>query len=164
MEFGLSQSGNELQIAYQSPLQQQVVRAGFSIPILDWGVSKGRVKMAESNRDRIRTEIEQNLTDFKQSVLKMVKQFNLQANKVSIAHKTNEIAQRHHDVTQKLFLSEKSTMLELNTAISEKDNAHRNYINSIYQFWNLFYNLRALTGFDFQQEIFITEDFNMIIQ
>ena len=164
MEFGLSQSGNELQAAYQSPLQQQVVRAGFTIPILDWGVGKGRVKMAESNRDRTRIEIEQNRTDFQQNVLKMVKQFNLQANKIAIAHKTNEIAQRHHDVTQKLFLSEKSTMLELNSAISEKDNARRNYINSIYQFWSLFYNLRALTGFDFQQEIVITEDFHMLIQ
>ena len=164
LEFGLSQTGIRLPEAYRSPLDQQLISVGFRVPILDWGVGKGKVKVAQSNRDRIRTEIEQSQTDFRQSILKVVKQFNLQADRVAIAYKTDETAGRRHDVTQKLYLLGKATMLELNAAITEKDNARKNYISSLYQFWNLYYNLRSLTGFDFEQQKLITEDFKLIIQ
>lgn len=164
MEFGLSQSNKELREAYRSPLDRQVVSVGFRIPILDWGVGQGKVKVAESNRDRIRTEIEQNETDFRQTVLKTVKQFNLQADRVSIAYKTDQTAQRRHTVAQRLYMLGKSTMLDLNSAIKEKDTARRNYILALYQFWNLYYNLRGLTGYDFRQHLPITEDFNLLIQ
>ncbi|MDR1756632.1 MAG: TolC family protein [Culturomica sp.] len=164
MEFGLSQSAGTLQEAFRSPRQQEVVRLGFQIPILDWGVGKGRVKVAESNHERVQIEIEQNRIAFRQNIVKMVRQFNLQADKITIASKTDKTARRRYEVTQKLYLQGKVTTLELNAAISEKDAARRSYINSIYQFWNLYYNLRALTGYDFRRQAVITENFTTLIR
>ncbi len=140
------------------------MRFGFQIPILDWGVGKGRMKVAESNHERVQVEIEQSRVAFRQNILKMVRQFNLQADKITIAAKTDETARRRYEVTQKLYLQERATTLELNAAISEKDAARRSYVGSIAQFWNLYYNLRALTGYDFRRKAVITEDFTTLIQ
>lgn len=87
MQFGLTQTNEHLKEAYRSPMDQQLISLGIRIPILDWGVGKGKVKVALSNRDKIYTEVEQSRNDFELNVIKMVKQFNLQADKVTIAQK-----------------------------------------------------------------------------
>ena len=51
MQFGLTQTNEKLKEAYRDPLDQQLVSLGIRIPILDWGVGKGKVKVALSNRD-----------------------------------------------------------------------------------------------------------------
>jgi outer membrane protein TolC len=164
LEFGLSQSADKLKPAYVYPERQQVVSLGFQIPIFDWGRGKGRVKVAESNHERMWVEIEQSRVAFRQNILRLVRQFNQQAAKITIASKTNETARRRHEVTQKLYLQERTTTLELNAAITEKDDAQRNYIASIAGFWNLYYNLRALTGYDFRVDAVIGEDFETLIK
>lgn len=94
----------------------------------------------------------------------MVKQFNLQVDKVNIAYKTDQTARKRHNVAQKLFLLGKSTMLDLNAAISEKDNARRAYISSLLNFWSLYYGLRSMTGYDFEKGVSITEDYQLLLQ
>lgn len=163
-QFGLTQSNEDLKKAYHSPMDQQLVTLGIRIPILDWGVGKGRVKVAKSNRDKVYTELEQERMDFELNVAKLVKQFNLQANKVAIAHKTDLTAQRRNDVARKLYLLGKSTLLDLNAAIAEKDNSRRAYINALYNYWNLYYGLRSLTGYDFEKQIPITEDYTLLLK
>lgn len=162
-QFGLTQSAEELQDAYRHPLDQQMVSIGIRIPILDWGVGKGRVKVAKSNRDKVYTELEQERTDFELNVAKIVKQFNLQAGKVAIAYKTDQTAQRRNDVARKLYLLGKSTILDLNAAIAEKDNARRAYIAALYNYWNLYYALRSLTGFDFEKHLLLTKDYELLL-
>lgn len=164
MQFGLTQSNHKLNEVYRNPMDQQQVSLGIRIPILDWGVGKGKVKVAQSNRDKVYTELEQSKTDFKLNVAKMVKQFNLQVDKVNIAYKTDQTARKRHNVAQKLFLLGKSTMLDLNAAISEKDNARRAYISSLLNFWSLYYGLRSMTGYDFEKGVSITEDYQLLLQ
>ncbi len=55
MQFGLTQTNEKLKEAYRDPLDQQLVSLGIRIPILDWGVGKGKVKVALSNRDKVYT-------------------------------------------------------------------------------------------------------------
>ena len=157
MQFGLTQTNEKLKEAYRDPLDQQLVSLGIRIPILDWGVGKGKVKVALSNRDKVYTEVEQSRNDFELNVIKMVKQFNLQADKVMIAQKTDQTAQRRNDVAQKLYLLGKSTILDLNASISEKDRARREYITALYNYWSLYYTLRSLTLYDFEKDAPLTE-------
>ena len=71
-------SNEKLKESYRDPMDQQLVTLGIRIPILDWGVGKGRVKVAKSNRDKVYTELEQERMDFELNVAKIVKQFNIQ--------------------------------------------------------------------------------------
>lgn len=162
MQFGLTQSNENFSKAYSNPLDQQLVSLGIRIPLLDWGVGKGLVKVARSNRDKVYTELEQERMDFELNVAKLVKQFNLQADKVTIACKTDQTAQRRNDVARRLYLLGKSSILDLNAAIDEKDRSRRAYITALYNYWNLYYGLRSLTGYDFQKNLPILEDYSLL--
>lgn len=53
------------------------------------------------------------------------------------------------DVARRLYILGKSTILDLNAAITEKDTARRNYITALKTYWSLYYGLRSMTGYDF---------------
>lgn len=164
IQFGLTQKDQELKRAYRNPLDQQLISLGIRIPILDWGVGKGKVKVALSNRDKVYTEIEQQQADFELNVRKIVKQFNIQTDKVKLAEKTDRTARRRSEVAHKLYLLGKSDILDLNASISEKDKARRAYITTLYNYWNLYYAIRSMTGYDFETNKELTEDFQLLTQ
>lgn len=120
LRFGLTQTADKLKDAYRNPLDQQYVSLGITLPILDWGRGRGQVRVARSNRDLVYTQVEQDKTDFDLNVRKLVKQFNLQAQRVNIAARTDHTAQRRAEVARKLYLLGKSSVLDLNASITEK--------------------------------------------
>lgn len=154
-QLGLSQIGEDISESYKGLLNEQYLSIGLKIPILDWGKGRGKVKVARSNLELTKTRIDQNMTAFEQNVSLVVKQFNLQWRKVSIAEKTMLRAARRYEVSKQLYVSGKSTILDLNAAISEKDNAYRSYIGSLSTYWRLYYTLRSLTGYDFERNILL---------
>jgi outer membrane protein TolC len=163
-QFGLSKTSNELKTAYKDPINQQYAEIGIQVPILDWGRSKGRLKVAESSQRLTEIQLEQDRISFEQDILRTVRQFNLQTNQIRVAEKTDYTANKRNDVTQKLYVLGRATILELNSAITEKDNAKRSYINTLYSFWSSYYNIRALTLFDFEKNIPLTEDYESLLK
>ena len=164
LRFGLTQTADKLPEAYRNLLDQQYVSLSISLPILDWGRGKGQVRVARSNRDLVYTQVEQSRTDFELNVRKLVKQFNLQTQRVRIAARTDETAQRRNEVARKLYILGKSTILDLNASISEKDSARRNYVSALYNYWSLYYTLRSMTLYDFESNKLLTEDYNLLIE
>ncbi|MCD7936470.1 MAG: TolC family protein [Tannerellaceae bacterium] len=164
MQFGLTQSARQLKEAYRNPLDQQLVSVGIRLPILDWGVGKGKVKVAISNRDKVYTQVEQQRIDFESNIIKLVKQFNIQGDKVTLAFKTDQTAQRRNDVARRLYLLGKSDILDLNAAINEKNNARHTYIMALYNYWNLYYGIRSLTGYDFETHQALTENYQLLMK
>lgn len=164
LRFGLTQTADKLKDAYRNPLDQQYVSLGITLPILDWGRGKGQVRVARSNRDLVHTQVEQDKTDFDLNVRKLVKQFNLQAQRVNIAARTDHTAQRRAEVARKLYLLGKSSVLDLNASITEKDTARRNYVTALYNYWSLYYTLRSLTLYDFEKNILLEENLEAIIE
>ena len=164
LRFGLTQTGDKLRDAYRDPLDQQYVSLTLSLPILDWGRGKGQVRVARSNRDLVYTQVEQDKTDFQLNVRKLVKQFNLQSQRVRIAARTDRTAQRRAEVARRLYLLGKSSVLDLNASISEKDSARRNYIAALNEYWSLFYTLRSLTLHDFEHDRPLKEDLERLLE
>jgi outer membrane protein TolC len=164
LQFGLAQTGKELETAYLKPLNQQYAEISLRVPILDWGRGKGRVQVAKSNRDMVYAQMDQERNTFEMNVMKTVKQFNLQSHQLKVAVKADYTAERRSDVARKLYLLGKSNILDLNASISEKDTAKRNYINILSNYWSLYYLLRSLTLYDFEKDIPITEDYMLLIK
>ncbi|MBK9290940.1 MAG: TolC family protein [Bacteroidetes bacterium] len=149
--FGLSQTANVIGDVYKNPLDEERLSIGLSIPLLDWGQAKGRIRMAESNLELIRTSIEQEKTDFEQNLYIRVMQFNMQQNQLIIAAKSDTVAQKRFDVTQKRYLIGKvNDVLELNNAQIDNDNARVGYYQALKNYWSSYYELRRLTLFDFE--------------
>ncbi|MCQ2974093.1 MAG: TolC family protein [Bacteroidales bacterium] len=149
IQFGLSQTAAELSETYHSPTDMQYASLTLSIPILDWGKGKGSKKVAQSNVDLSDINAEQGIKSFEQNVIKMVQQFNLQSKRVEVAKQVDQTAEKRYEVARQLYLLGKNTILDLNSAISEKDSARRNYISSLSTYWSLYYGLRSITGYDF---------------
>ena len=157
VQFGLSQTGDKFTDSYRNPMNQQYASIGISLPILDWGRGKGRIRVAKSQMDLINTQTEQGMRDFEQNVARMVRQFNLQSQYVEVAEKTARTADRRYEVAKRLYILGKSTILDLNASITEKDTARRSYISALKSYWSLYYGLRSMTGFDFEKNQKIEE-------
>ena len=146
LQFGLSQKGATLSEAYTKPLNQQYVSMTVSLPLLDWGRGRGQVRVAKSRLELTQTQSEQAMQDFRLNVLKMVRQYNLQAHRVKIAHRTRETALRRYEVARWLYLQGRTSLLEFNASVNEKDNAQRAFIAALQTYWSLYYGLRSLTA------------------
>ena len=158
VQFGLSQTGDKFADSYRNPMNQQYASIGISLPILDWGRGKGQVRVAKSNMDLVNTQAEQGMKDFELNVARMVRQFNLQNQYVEVAAKTDRTADRRYEVAKRLYILGKSTILDLNAAITEKDAARRSYISALKSYWSLYYGLRSMTGYDFEKSQKIEEN------
>ncbi len=161
--FGLTQQADQLNSVYLNPRDQEVVRMGIEIPILDWGLGKGKYRMAQSALEVVRTTAQQAEMDFQQEVLLEVMQFNLQDDQLVIAAKADIIGMKRFDVTKQRFLIGKISVLDLNVAQTEKDQATRAYISALRNYWNYFYNLRALTLYNWLDERTLEEDFDQLL-
>lgn len=162
--LGLRQQNTDFIPAYQKPSQQQRVRVGFTLPILDWGLGRGRYKMAQSNLELTQVTVNQAYLDFQQNLFLDVAQFNLQKSQVEIAAKSDTVAMKRYEVTKQRFLIGKIAVLDLNDADSRKDQNKRAYVMSLQDYWNYFYNLRSLTLFDFINRIPLETDYDKLLQ
>jgi outer membrane protein TolC len=151
--FGLTQTADNLTSVYTNPLDEERVSLGITVPILDWGQARGRIKMAESNLDLVKTSIEQARIDFEQNIFLKVMHFNMQKNQMRIAAKADTVAQKRFDVTQKRYMIGKvNDVLELNNAQIDNDNAKKGYYNSLKTYWTSYYEIRKNTLFDFVRD------------
>ena len=78
--------------------------------------------------------------------------------------KTDLTARKRYDVTRKLYLLGKSSVLDLNASTTEKDRASRSFLSSLSTFWNLYYILRSMTLYDFEQNCEIQEKLEELIK
>lgn len=162
--YGLTQQASNFSNVYQNNRDQERLRIGVEMPIVDWGMGKGRYRMAQSNQEVVRINVKQALIDFDQEVMLQVMQFNLQDDQLRIAFKADIVARKRYNVTKERFYIGKIDVLELNIALGEKDAATRNYLNAMKNYWSYYYNIRQLTLFDFQKMIPLEEDFEALMQ
>lgn len=164
MEFGLAQTGGTINEAFRNPLDQQWVGVGIRLPILDWGRGRGQREVARSQRDLVMSNAEQARINLEMNISQLVHQFNMQTYQLNVAARMDYTAERRGEIAHRLFMLDRTTVLELNNSISERDSARRNYVNALQTFWQLYYLLRSITLFDFQQGIPITEDYQLLIR
>jgi len=143
--YGLNNAGTDLPAIYRNPQDQQRFSTGFNIPIADWGKRKNNVYIASLREEQ--TEINK-----KQAEAKLIRDITNLINELPVL-KTNvqqsllldTLSQKRFVITNRLFQSGKASLLELQTAQTEKDNARRNYIASLRKFWESYYLLKSKT-------------------
>lgn len=158
VQFGLSQTGPDIGQSFNNLMHQEYASISLSIPILDWGRGRGKVKVAKSHLALTQTVAEQGMNDFNQNVEKLVLQFNMQAKKVNIASLTDRRSSQRHSVAMKLFVMGRIGILDLMTAVSERNNAKRSFINAMRTYWSLYYTLRSITAYDFEHNTEIANE------
>lgn len=163
-ELGLSKSANTIVGTFNRMRDNEIVGLTLSLPIFDWGVRKGRVKMAKAKLDVVKTQIEQNHLDFVQELRRSVNQFNAQPSQCSDAKRAQEIAEERYEITRRRFETGSISVTELNTAQQELESAKMQYISQLQTFWIDYYTLRKATLYDWINKRDINIDINKIIE
>lgn len=151
--YGLNNVGNNIGEIYQTPNDQQRFNIGFNIPIIDWGRRKAMYNTMMANEKLTSFNIELEESVLIQEIITLVKNFDRLKNNIELAQKTDTVAQRRYDISNKLYQVGRITITDLNFAQNEKDNAHRNYVATLRQYWDSYYLLRRLTLYDFEKNV-----------
>jgi outer membrane protein TolC len=162
--FGLTHQSPYIADVYQGTQDQERLRIGLEVPILDWGLAKGRFKMAQSQQELTRVTVSQEEIDFDQQVMLQVMQFNLQDDQLRIAAKSDTVAQLRFNVIKQRFYIGKIDVTDLNIALRERDDATRNYLSAMQNYWSYFFNIRRLTLYDFENNRPLNEDFEALVE
>ena len=162
--YGLTQRASDLPSVYKDPQQSQRLNIGVTIPILDWGMRKGQVKMATSTLELTKVNVEQQKIDFEQQVFLDIMQFNMQDEQLVLAAKTDTISRTRYDITKQKFMLGSLDVLKLNDALAQKDKAITNYMSALRTYWNYFYNVRKTTLWDFDKNLPLEQSYDDLIR
>jgi len=159
--FGQARQGTSLKNAYGGGnLQQnQLLSVGVSIPIMDWGRARNRIRQAKANQELIEVDIQQQERNFEQEIYLQTQQFNIQRKLLLSASKADTIARQRYEITKQRYYIGKISITDLNLAQQEKDLANQNYINALRSFWTSYYTVRLLTLYDFEKSQKIKYEF-----
>ena len=151
--IGLQQQAGTIPDVYSNPADQRQISLGLTIPIVDWGVAHGKIMMAQSQQQIVKTSVEQEIIDFQRNVYLKIIQFNMQQNQLMIAAKSDTVARKSYEVTKGRYLIGKiNSILDLNNAQIETDNSEKNYYSALQTYWRSYYEIRKMTLFDFAQK------------
>jgi len=158
MSYGVSNSADNFGGIYENPEQQQNVRLRLSMPIMDWGRSESMVKLAESQRELVLYDVDQDRQDFERGVVVQVEQFNLIKSQIATAEAADKVAEEGYKIALKKFQNGEISITDLNISLQERETAKRDYIRSIENYWESYYRLREITlyDFEFRQKIYYT--------
>lgn len=151
LSFGLSQTSKDFSDAYRNLLDQERVTLGLSMPIADWGKSKSRLKIAESNQDLTELEVSQDRVNFEREILVKVQQFDLVRDQVNLALRSYDVSQKRLNLTRSRYRIGKIQVTDFNIAIQEEAAGRQGYIQALRNFWLAYYDLRQLTLYDFEE-------------
>lgn len=162
--LGYTGQNEAFPMVYQNLQDYQVVKVGVKIPLLDWGKREGRVKVAESNREVVASQIRQEEMDFKQNLFLLVERYNNQAEQLRIAEKADTIAQRRYQTSVEAFMIGKINTLDLSDAQVSKDEARAQYIADLHRYWYYLYQLKSVTLYDFERGKSLDAEFDQLVQ
>jgi len=158
-EIGLTKNGPYLNDVYTNPDDLERFSLQLTIPILDWGVSRGEIKKAQSQEEIVKNSVEQEIIDYQRNIYLKAVQFNMQQNQILIAAKSDTVARKSYEVTKGRYLIGKPvTILELNNAQIETDASRKSYFSTLQTFWSSYYEIRKLTLFDFRNNVPLSFD------
>ncbi|MFN3380145.1 MAG: TolC family protein, partial [Runella zeae] len=145
---------------YRRPQDQQTVQLELDIPILDWGRSKSRTKTAQAQQQLTQYTVEQDKQTFRQEIYTQVTLFEMLRDQLDLTLKADSIASEKYKIAQERYVLGNLSITDLSISFTEKDQAKRDYIYALREYWGAYYNLRQLTLSDFENDISLTPEGN----
>jgi Outer membrane protein len=161
-QFGLTNVNNNIPDAYKSPQDQEIIGLSLQLPILDWGLGKGRVEVAKSRKKVIQLQLEQSVNSKQEDILLKVMQFNIQGAQCIISQKADSIGRERYRITSERFQNGAIQVRDLNTAQTEMDNANNRYISDLSNYWQYYYIIQKLSLYNYIKNENISADFNKL--
>lgn len=157
---GFNQVAESLQDAYRKPLQQDLVSVSVSVPLIDWGVRKGKYNMAKNNLNVAQITARQQEISLEEEVTMTVSDFNIQQRLITSAEEALDLAVMAYEQTRQRFIIGKADVNSLTLALNRQQEAQKNYISSLQNYWLNYYKIRKLTLHDFESGFSLSDKFD----
>ena len=158
--IGFNQVAESFGDVYHKPMQQDLVSVSLSIPLVDWGVRKGKYNMARNNLNVVKTSARQDEVSLDEEVIMTVNDFNIQQNMIVSAEEALDLAVMAYNETRQRFIIGKADINSLTLSLNRQQTAQQNYIMALQNYWLNYYKIRKLTLFDFATGIALTDKFD----
>lgn len=158
--IGFNQVAEDLGGAYRHPLQQDMVSVSVSIPLVDWGVRKGKYNMARNNLNVVKISSRQSEISIEEEVIMTVNDFNIQQSLVQSASRALDLADMAYEETRQRYIIGQADINSLTLSLNRQQEAQRNYISALQSYWLNYYKIRRLTLFDFASGFSLSDKFD----
>lgn len=162
--FGMSGSADRFNETFVQLEDQEKIGIQLSIPILDWGLARGRLRMAQADAMIVRNSLEQSMLDFRQNLFTQVMQFNDQYSRCQISKRAAQLAEDSYQLALKSFGDGNMDMTKLDQIKSKRDSAFGSYLNSVASYWNCYFGIRRTALFDPKTGIDISAEFDKLVR
>jgi outer membrane protein TolC len=149
LSLGLNTTDEQFSQLYTDLLDRQTAAITLSVPL-----NGGRQR--ELNRDiaaeqlmRERLGIEQELTDISRQVLTSIQTFNLLVKRIELERQNRAVSSEIYDLVRQQFTLSKKSIIDLNIARAELEQAFRQYYSTLLAAIEQYYQLRQLCLYDF---------------
>lgn len=147
--YGLNKAADNIPGIYRNPNDQQRFSISFSIPIADWGRRKNNLETERLQQKDVELNLKNEESKFITELSNLLAQIPILQNNISKSLVLDSLSKKRFEITNRLYQLDKASLLEVQVAQTEKDNAIRNYITAIRQYWEAYYLLKAKTGIDY---------------
>ena len=157
---GFNQVADNFSGAYRQPLQQDLVSISVSVPLVDWGVRKGKYNMAKNNLNVVTIAARQEELKLEEEVTMTVSDFNIQQRLIMSAEEALDLAVMAYEQTRQRFIIGKADVNSLTLSLNRQQEAQKNYISALQNYWLNYYKIRKLTLHDFGSGLSLSDRFD----
>ena len=158
---GFNQVSDRIAGAYRSLLRQDLVNVSITVPLVDWGVRKGKVNMARNDLDVTRIAAAQEELTIEEDILMTVSDYEVRQSMIASASEALDLADMAYAQTQQRFIIGKADVNAMTLALNRRQEASKNYISALQNFWLSHYKIRRLTLHDFEMDLPLTREFEL---
>lgn len=158
--IGFNQVATRFKDAYRDPLRQDVVTVSLSIPLVDWGVLRGKHNIAKNNLNVAQISARQEELTVEEDVIMTVGDFNVQQNQIASAEEALDLAVMAYAETKQRFMIGKADINSLTLSLNRQQEAQRNYISALQNYWLSYFKIRKLTLHDFETGLSLSREFD----
>lgn len=158
--IGFNQVADRFKDVYRRPLEQDLVSISVSVPLIDWGVRKGKYNMAKNSLNVAKITARQEEQSLEEEVTMTVGDFNIQQRLIRSAEEALDLAIMAYEQTRQRFIIGKADVNSLTLSLNRQQEAQKNYISALQNYWLNYYKIRKLTLFDFERGLSLSDTFD----
>jgi len=154
--FGYAKGAPTIGDVYDKPLSEQQLQLSVSIPLLDWGRKKAAVGIAKARKELVTQQIAQDQLDFDNNILQLIGRWEQLQQEIKLQEEIQVVSLDRFEISRQRYVLGDISITDLTIAQREKDQAQRDYIDTLRDYWISYFQLRKLTGYDFENNLPIT--------
>ncbi|WP_042723338.1 TolC family protein [Flavobacterium sp. B17] len=125
--LGVNSSSTEISRLFNAPLQTQFLTIGINIPILDWGVSKDKIRIALLEKENVRLKKEEDRDEHLKSIDELISYFWNLKSQMQVFKDQIKLSEKLIIDYRELLLLGKLTISEFNNQLYENINLSIEY-------------------------------------